>query len=167
MWLTASDGYVAALPHHVHHVMGVHVFHTVMSTWGLIVQNVAHSCTLMMVHGEINHQLSCVACDCTFSGKRRWRKQGEVRKRQECLLANSLQGGWNLPISLGITYSVCSNAQDIWLILSLHIYKSHSSPSPTVTEREQTDLFDRMERSRCLAIRQRGSLDVCLNGQLS
>lgn len=74
-----------ALPH-----IGVCV-HTRACFCRVIVHCVAHSCTLMMVCGEINHQLSCVAGDCAFFQEEEMKETKEVRIRQECWLANPLQ----------------------------------------------------------------------------
>lgn len=54
----------------------------------LVAHCAAHSCTLLMAHGEINHQLSGAAGDLYILQEEEMKGTSEVKKRQECLLAN-------------------------------------------------------------------------------
>lgn len=93
----------------------------------------------------INHQLSRAAGDCAFCRKKRGGEEKIISYSSHLL---------HFPLALSLSvHDTVTEKQETRLILLLKCTHSlsppQSSPSPTVTERKQTDLFDRMVQSRC------------------
>lgn len=96
----------------------------------------------------INHQLSRAAGDCAFCRKKRGGEEKIISYSSHLL---------HFPLALSLSvHATVTEKQETRLILLLKDIKHtpcppppQSSPSPTVTERKQTDLFDRMVQSRC------------------
>ena len=165
MWLTAIDAHIADLPSSVHHSMCVCVLRWLEPIFVMDVQTFMNrvgvhmrACFYMVACGLLLYSHdgprgrgggSIISCPVRLVTVHSPGRREEARKR--ALIGYSSHFlHFSLALSLPL-HATVTEKQETRLILLLKYIRHTPCPPPslTVTERKQTDLFDRMVQSRC------------------